>query len=124
MSALRKALRAAASPLAVLPQANGWQRQYVFAANSIVFAGHFPEHPVLPGVTQILMAQMTLEDALDRPLDLSAITQAKFTMPLEPGALIELRVQQGRRLDLWDCSMYCAGNMASRFQLETKPESG
>ncbi|MDR2695347.1 MAG: hypothetical protein LBC79_03085 [Deltaproteobacteria bacterium] len=123
MSILRQALRAAASSLEALPESSGWQRRYVFDAGSAVFAGHFPEHPVLPGVVQVLMAQMTLEDALGGPLSLSAIVQAKFTAPVEPGAVIELRVQQGRSAGLWECALHCAGRLASRFLIETGPEN-
>ena len=122
MSILRNALQAAASSLEALPETPGWQRQYVFAASSAVFAGHFPEHPVLPGMAQILMAQMTLEEALGKPLSLCSIVQAKFAAPLEPDAVIELRVRQGRRAGLWDCALHCAGRMASHFQIETRPE--
>jgi 3-hydroxyacyl-[acyl-carrier-protein] dehydratase len=122
MSALRKALQAAASSLEALPEADGWQRQYVFGAGSAVFDGHFPEHPVLPAMVQILMAQMTLEEALGGPLNLCAIVQAKFTAPLGPDIVIELRVQQGRRAGLWDCALHCAGQPASRFQIETQAE--
>ena len=123
MSTLRTALQSAASSLEVLPEASGWRRQYLFEANSAVFAGHFPEHPVLPGVVQILMAQMTLEDALGSPITLRAVVQAKFTAPLGPEAVIELRVQKGRRAELWDCALHCAGQPASRFQITTQTES-
>jgi len=123
MSALRTALQTAASSLEALPEADGWQRQYLFDADSAVFAGHFPEYPVLPGVVQILMAQMTLEEALGSPLNLSAIVQAKFTAPLGPDALIELRVQKGRCSGLWDCALHCAEQLASRFQITTHAES-
>ena len=118
MSALRKALQVAASSLETLPEANVRQRQYLFDAGSAVFSGHFPEHPVLPAVTQILMAQMTLEEALGSRLKLCAVVQAKFTAPLGPDAAIELRVQEGRRAGLWDCALSCAGQPASRFQIE------
>jgi len=123
MSLLRNALQAAASPLEALPEAAGWQRQYTFDTNSAVFAGHFPEHPVLPAVVQILMAQMTLEDALGEPLSLSAVPQAKFTAPLEPNAVIELRVRKGRRDGLWECSLHCAGESAARFQITLQTEN-
>jgi 3-hydroxyacyl-[acyl-carrier-protein] dehydratase len=123
MSVLRNTLQRAASSLQALPEANGWQRQYVFDAGSAVFAGHFPQYPVLPAVVQILMAQMTLEEALGRPFDLCAITQAKFTAPMEPGAVIALLVQQGRRADLWDCTLRCDGQFAARFQIATQAES-
>ena len=119
MSVLRNALQAAASSPEALPGAAGWQRQYVFGAGSAVFDGHFPEHPVLPAMVQILMAQMTLEEALGGPLNLCAIVQAKFTAPLGPDAVIELRVQQGPRAGLWDCALHRAGRPASRFQIET-----
>ena len=123
MSVLRNALRAAASSLETLPDAAGWQRQYVFDAGSAVFAGHFPEHPVLPGVVQILMAQMTLEDAFGEPLSLSAVPQAKFTAPVKPDAVIEVRVQRGRRAGLWECSLHGADQSASRFQITIQAES-
>ena len=123
MSILRQALHAAAGALEPLGEASGWQRHYLFVADSAVFDGHFPGHPVLPGVVQILMAQMTLEDALGRPLDIRAIPQAKFTAPLRPDSVIELRVRTGRRADLWDCTLHCAGQLATRFQLDMRPES-
>jgi 3-hydroxyacyl-[acyl-carrier-protein] dehydratase len=118
MSALHKALQAAASPLESLPETNRWQRQYMFDASSAVFAGHFPQYPILPGVVQILMAQMTLEEALGKSLRLSAIPQAKFTALLEPDTVIELQIKMGRRADLWECSLHRAGHAASYFQLE------
>ena len=122
MSALREALQAAASPLETLPEANGRQRRYLFDANNAVFAGHFPEHPVLPAVTQLLMAQMTLEEALGRPLELRAVVQAKFTAPLGPGAAIELRVLEGRRAGRWDCTLRHAGQLAAHFQIDVQAE--
>ena len=123
MSAIRNALRAAASPLGHSAEAGVRQRQYVFDADSAVFAGHFPEYPVLPGVVQILMAQMTLEEALGEPLSLAAIPRARFTAPLEPGAVVELEVRQGRRPGLWECSLHCAGRLASSFTIATSPEN-
>jgi len=123
MSVLRQALRAAAAAPESLPEAGGWRRRYVFAANSVVFAGHFPQHPVVPGVAQILMAHMTLEEAFGRAFILCAVPQAKFTLPLEPGIIIELFLNVGRRDGLWDCTLHRGGQLAARFQLEVRPES-
>ena len=118
MSALHKALHEAAASLEALPEVSGWQQRYIFDASSAVFAGHFPGHPVLPGVVQILMAQMTLEEAFGRPITLSSVPNAKFMAPLEPDAVIELQIKMGRRAGLWDCSLCHDGQTASRFQLE------
>jgi 3-hydroxyacyl-[acyl-carrier-protein] dehydratase len=140
MSALHTALRAAASPLEALPKTGpkigpgtfpgtgGWRREYVFGADSAVFAGHFPGHPVLPAVVQILMAQMTLEDALGgvhsdhgdaggKPFMLSSVSRAKFMAPLGPSDEIELEVKQGGRPGLWECAVRHAGRTAAQFQL-------
>lgn len=118
MSALRQALHKAASAVEVMPETSGWQRRYLFEASSAVFAGHFPGHPVLPGVAQILMAQMTLEDAMGRPIIISSINQAKFMAPVEPEAVIELQVKMGGAARLWDCMLYHDKHMVARFQLE------
>jgi 3-hydroxyacyl-[acyl-carrier-protein] dehydratase len=123
MSILRKALQAAASPLEVLPEAGARRRQYRFDAGSVVFAGHFPGHPVLPAVTQLLMVQMTLEEALGGPLELCAVIQAKFTAPLGPDDVIELRIQEGRRAGQWDGALHRAGAPASRFQIAVQAAS-
>jgi len=122
MSMLRDALQRSASPVERLPDAQAWRRTYLFTADSAVFAGHFPDHPVLPAVTQLLMARMTLEEALGRPLTLRAVVQAKFTATLGPDAAVELRTMEGRRAGLWECELRGAGRLASRFQIELQAE--
>ena len=95
----------------------------MFDASSTVFAGHFPQYSILPGVVQILMAQMTLEEGCGAPLSLCAVPWAKFTAPLEPDSVIALHVKQGCRVELWDCTLHRDGQIASRFQIETRREN-
>ena len=49
-----------------------------------IFEGHFPEHPVLPGVCVIQMIKEFTEKALNRPLLLSIASNVKFMAVINP----------------------------------------
>lgn len=53
--------------------------------SSIIYAAHFPDMPVTPGVCQIQMAKELLEDCLGRKLMLTGVKNAKFVSVLTPG---------------------------------------
>jgi len=69
-----------------------------------IFKGHYPEHPILPGVilcealfqTGALLIARMMEDALDNghgiPV-LSRIGVARFKRPVGPGSTIRMQVQ-------------------------------
>ncbi len=60
------------------------------------FAGHFPGHPVLPGVVLLSMVMEALQSPLGTP---AQIDQAKFLAPVLPGDTLTLSVTtQGRSL--------------------------
>lgn len=70
------------------------------SGNENFFQGHFPGKPIMPGVLIIeAMAQTSCVLFLSRP-DLShklaffmSIEKAKFRKPVEPGSVLELRVE-------------------------------
>lgn len=117
MSILRKAVYAAASFSKPLPYDGGWTWRFCFKEDSAVFAGHFPGHPVLPAVVQLLMAQIALEECSQRG-NLTRVPQAKFIAPIEPGDDIALFLSRGRREDVWECTLSCVDTLAARFQME------
>lgn len=49
-----------------------------------IFAGHFPGHPVLPGVCQIQIVKELIEKAVEKRLFLTASNQCKFLQMIEP----------------------------------------
>jgi acyl-coenzyme A synthetase/AMP-(fatty) acid ligase len=53
------------------------------------FAGHFPGHPVLPGVVLLSMVMEALQSRLQTP---AQIDQAKFLAPVSPGDTLALAV--------------------------------
>ncbi len=117
MNDIRQALGQAAGQLRALPEPHtGWEQDFCLDAGSLVFAGHFPGHPVLPAVTQIVMAQMLLEQGLGQACPLAGVDQAKFSAPAGPGMPLRLRVEQGR--GGWQCTLESGELTLSRFLLK------
>lgn len=124
---IREALAAAASTRPFhgeSPKADApvWRREYRLAADSIVFAGHFPGHPILPAVVQCLMAQMLTEEGLGRPLRLVSIVQAKFTRVIGPDEDITVNVKAAAAPGHWDCALAVGDETAARLRLHLEEE--
>lgn len=64
-----------------------------FAADHPVFAGHFPGHPIVPGVLLLDWAQAAIEAALGQSV--VALTEAKFHSPATPADVLELDFEIG-----------------------------
>ena len=67
--------------------------QFRFAADQPVFAGHFPGHPILPGVFQLEMARVAAETILNGAMRVREITKAKFRRPILPAETIRLELK-------------------------------
>ena len=54
-------------------------------ADHPAFAGHFPGHPIVPGVLLLDHVLRLAAQHLDRPAGAWTVTQAKFLSPCGPG---------------------------------------
>lgn len=117
MSMMRRAVLQAAGPLEHVPDQGAWRQSFCFAADSAVFAGHFPGHPVLPAVVQVLILQVVLEE-IGQPAQLACVPQAKFLAPLGPDTPILLTLSKGKRDGRWDCTLHSGETLAARMQVE------
>jgi 3-hydroxyacyl-[acyl-carrier-protein] dehydratase len=61
----------------------------------VVYQGHFPGHPVTPGVVQMQIVHELLERQLEKKLRLVQMPQCKFVRILDPTetALIDVHVE-------------------------------
>jgi 3-hydroxymyristoyl/3-hydroxydecanoyl-(acyl carrier protein) dehydratase len=66
------------------------EAHFVFSEGLDLFAGHFPQRPVLPGILEIEMARVTCERALGTRLDVVSVTKAKFLKEVSPGSRIDV----------------------------------
>jgi 3-hydroxymyristoyl/3-hydroxydecanoyl-(acyl carrier protein) dehydratase len=63
------------------------------------FDGHFPGHPILPGVVQIGWATWFAAQWSGRQTPPGVLVRIKFKRPIEPGACLTLRLKAvGARL--------------------------
>lgn len=49
-----------------------------------IFTGHFPEHPVVPGVVMLQMITEILSETLQEELSLKELTRVKFLSLVDP----------------------------------------
>jgi 3-hydroxymyristoyl/3-hydroxydecanoyl-(acyl carrier protein) dehydratase len=67
--------------------------EFRFGSDDSVFAGHFPNRPLLPGVFQLEMARVAAESVLDCPLAVREISKAKFQRPILPDETVRLELK-------------------------------
>lgn len=67
--------------------------EFKFAGNNPVFTGHFPGHPILPGVFQLEIARMAAEKILASALTLREIRKAKFQRPILPNETVRVELK-------------------------------
>ena len=90
--------------------------------NEPFFAGHFPEHPVMPGVLIMeAMAQTAAAMVLSRPdfagklAYFMGIDEAKFRLPVFPGSVLKLHLEAQRvgRIGKFRGEAYVDGKLAA-----------
>ena len=67
--------------------------EFKFDPEDPTFAGHFPGHPILPGVFQLEMARVAAEFVLKSSLSVQEIRKAKFQRPIFPGETVRLELK-------------------------------
>ena len=67
--------------------------EFHFRADDPVFAGHFPDRPLLPGVFQLEMARAAAESVLDCRLAVREISKAKFQRTILPDEMVRLELK-------------------------------
>jgi 3-hydroxyacyl-[acyl-carrier-protein] dehydratase len=58
-----------------------------------VFAGHFPNQPLVPGVFQLEMARLGAEWLTGEQLGVREIPKAKFLRPVIPAELVRMNLR-------------------------------
>jgi 3-hydroxymyristoyl/3-hydroxydecanoyl-(acyl carrier protein) dehydratase len=71
--------------------------EFCFRSDDPLFAGHFPGHPILPGVFQLEMARVAAELAVDDRLFVREISKAKFVRPILPAETVRASLKLSER---------------------------
>lgn len=69
-----------------------------------VFKGHFPNQPVLPGVVQLQLVKMSLEQILGRNITTNVIKSVKYLQVIDPRKItsisLEIKVKSNNEDDI------------------------
>ncbi len=100
------------------------------SANEPYLQGHFPDHPIMPGVLVVeALAQLCCVLAFEthgrKPADgylhyLAGVDDARFKRPVRPGDVLELHgsvASQRRQLMKFDCQARVDGELACSVKL-------
>lgn len=68
-----------------------FEGQYCFADSFAGFAGHFPGHPILPAIVEIMIVVALVGEKMGCRQRLVAVDDAKFLKPVLPGQKILVR---------------------------------
>lgn len=86
------------------------------------FEGHFPGHPVLPGVVLLAEVLAGVERRLGLSMDRVLVKVAKFHAPVTPGSRLEVELVPGRDIAF---SISCDGTRVASGNLSVMvPEGG
>jgi 3-hydroxymyristoyl/3-hydroxydecanoyl-(acyl carrier protein) dehydratase len=73
---------------------HGLQWTFAVPAQTPFFGGHFPGHPILPGVVALQWMLLAAARWREIPLESVTLLNVKFQVVIEPGASVELRVER------------------------------
>jgi len=93
--------------------------EFKFSPESLVFAGHFPGNPILPGICQMEAIKIILEKLLERQCRLKQFGSVKFFRALPPNELasftININSQTGNDISI-TARIHSGNNKISEFK--------
>ena len=100
-------------------------QEFRFPASDAVFAGHFPGHPLLPGIFQLEITRGMAESVLGGKLSVRAVTKAKFLRPIIPGETVRVALKSTEKADTIQvrARLTVIGQSAGEVMLEVAREA-
>ncbi|MGW7097578.1 3-hydroxyacyl-ACP dehydratase FabZ family protein [Streptomyces sp. NPDC054874] len=91
------------SPLVVSPRGDDGSAatRFTVSPDEPVFAGHYPDFPIFPGVCVVECAHLSALATAPEPVELSAVRSARFTGPAFPGDTLDFRLDWRRKDGGW-----------------------
>ncbi|HTQ80885.1 MAG TPA: hypothetical protein VMM92_12885 [Thermoanaerobaculia bacterium] len=74
------------------PEGNGWGLAVRIPEDSALFTGHFPGHPILPGIAHLALVTRAISDWRGRKVALAGVRSIKLRRPVGPGETLLVRL--------------------------------
>jgi 3-hydroxyacyl-[acyl-carrier-protein] dehydratase len=86
-------------------------------ADSVWYAGHFPDYPILPGIAILALVEeaiVAMEQKENRRVEITGIGRVRFRLPVKPEDLMTLKIEREKKPDRlsYGFSVYLAEEVA------------
>jgi 3-hydroxyacyl-[acyl-carrier-protein] dehydratase len=100
--------------------AGSFQARYLFPEGFCGFDGHFPGHPILPAIVELLTVVSLAGEQAGYKQRLVAVEEAKFLIPVRPGQeiLVSCRPRTVKGKLLLDARLTVAGKTSASLLIE------
>ena len=101
-----------------IPAPNGIRARVLVDRDSPWFSGHFPDHPILPGIDQLKMVADVIDRARQERLEIKRLHRVKFKRIVGPGEQLDIHVAATETTGLYSFRIthetedVCAGTMS------------
>ena len=94
MNKILQEIAAAKLGTAITDAGGTLEGRYCFEDNFTGFAGHFPGHPILPAIVEILTVISLISEQTGCRQRLRAVEDARFLNPVQPNQVLLVRCRQ------------------------------
>ncbi len=99
--------------------------RFRFPSTLPLFAGHFPDRPMVPGVLELAAVRYALGQVREDALQLEEVVDARFSQPVVPETLLEIEASLVHKDDgrlRVRARLRCEGVEVGRTTLVMRPE--
>ncbi len=113
-------IAAAALSAVTTDETGNLEGRFLFPDGFAGFAGHFPEHPILPAIVEIMTVVSLVGEHTGCGQRLVAVEDAKFLTPVRPNQelLVRCRQRTVKGKLLYDAQLSVAGTTSATLLLE------
>jgi 3-hydroxyacyl-[acyl-carrier-protein] dehydratase len=120
MNKVQQEIAAASLGALTRDENESFQGRYLFPESFSGFAGHFPEHPILPAIVEIMTVIHLAGEQLGSRQRLVGVEDAKFLTPVRPNQelLVRCRPRTVRGKPLYDAQLSVEGITTASLLIE------
>ena len=120
MNRILQEIAAASLGAVTTDDTGGFAARYLFPDRFCGFAGHFPAHPILPAIVEILTVVSLVGEQAGRRQRLVGVEEAKFLIPVRPNQelLVQCRPRTINGKLLYEAQLTVAGATSASLLIE------
>lgn len=92
-----------------------FSKVFVLSTDSLCFQGHFPNYPIVPGIVQIMMAEIAISEIKQEECIIKEVKMCKFVKTISPNCNVLAKIFIVKE-NIWNCEIH-ADVLSGHFRL-------